>query len=51
MLSAIYVIVMMIVMIGVVKDAIEEGLCSMTTIFIIFVAGVFVVSALIHPKV
>ncbi|XP_071149954.1 chitin synthase chs-2-like [Mytilus edulis] len=49
-LSAIYVIVMMIVMIGVVKDAIEEGLCSMTTIFIIFVAGVFVVSALIHPK-
>ncbi|XP_052079431.1 chitin synthase chs-2-like [Mytilus californianus] len=49
-LSSIYVIVMMIVMIGVVKDAIDEGVCSMTTIFIIFVAGVFVVSALVHPK-
>lgn len=50
-LSCIYVIVMVVVMIGVVRDAILEGLCSTTTIFIIFVAGVFVISAILHPKV
>ncbi|XP_071150228.1 chitin synthase chs-2-like [Mytilus edulis] len=49
-LSCIYVIVMAIVMIGVVRDAIVEGLCSTTTIFIMFVAGVFVISAILHPK-
>ncbi|XP_071150061.1 chitin synthase chs-2-like isoform X2 [Mytilus edulis] len=49
-LSCIYVIVMVVVLIGVVRDAILEGLCSTTTIFIIFVAGVFVVSAILHPK-
>ncbi|XP_052079458.1 chitin synthase chs-2-like [Mytilus californianus] len=49
-LSCIYVIVMVVVMIGVVRDAILEGLCSTTTIFIIFVAGVFVISACLHPK-
>ncbi|VDI68956.1 chitin synthase, partial [Mytilus galloprovincialis] len=49
-LSCIYVIVMVVVMIGVVRDAILEGLCSTTTIFIIFVAGVFVISAILHPK-
>ncbi|VDI05627.1 chitin synthase [Mytilus galloprovincialis] len=49
-LSSIYVIVMMIVLIGVVKEAIDEGLCSITTICILLVPGVFVVSALVHPK-
>ncbi|XP_052079460.1 chitin synthase chs-2-like isoform X2 [Mytilus californianus] len=49
-LSCIYVIVMVVVMIGVVRDAIVEGLCSTTTIFIMFVAGVFVISAILHPK-
>lgn len=42
---------MLIVLIGVIRDAVEEGFCSTTTIFIMFVAGVFVVSALLHPKV
>ncbi|CAC5405894.1 CHS1 [Mytilus coruscus] len=50
LLSCIYVIVMVVVMIGVVRDAILEGLCSTTTIFIMFVAGVFVISAILHPK-
>ncbi|XP_052079428.1 chitin synthase chs-1-like [Mytilus californianus] len=49
-LSSVYVIVMMIVLIGVVKDAIGEGLCSMTTISIIFVAGVLVIVFLVHSK-
>lgn len=50
-LSSIYAIVMVIVMIGVVRDAIQDGLCSMTTIFLLFVASVFVISAILHPKV
>ncbi|XP_071148671.1 chitin synthase chs-2-like [Mytilus edulis] len=49
-LSSIYVIVMIIVLIGVVKEAIDEGLCSITTICVLLVPSVFVVSALVHPK-
>ncbi|XP_076094769.1 chitin synthase chs-2-like isoform X3 [Mytilus galloprovincialis] len=49
-LSGVYVIVMVIVMIGVIRDALNEGLCSITTILLLFVAGVFVISALVHPK-
>lgn len=50
-LSSIYVIVMVVVLIGVIRASVTEGLCSMTTIFLLFVAGVFVIAALIHPKV
>lgn len=50
-LSCIYGIVMMIALVGVVSGAVESGLCSVTTIFIIFVASVFVISAFLHPKV
>ncbi|XP_063417329.1 chitin synthase chs-2-like [Mytilus trossulus] len=49
-LSCIYSIVMAIVLIGVIRDAVNDGLCSVTTIFIMFVAGVFVVSAILHPQ-
>ncbi|XP_063421976.1 chitin synthase chs-2-like [Mytilus trossulus] len=49
-LSGVYVIVMVIVMIGVIRDALNEGLCSVTTILLLFVAGVFVISAFVHPK-
>jgi len=40
-----------VVMIGLVKQAVDNGFCSVTTVFIIFVAGVFVIAAFIHPKV
>ncbi|XP_052079667.1 chitin synthase chs-2-like [Mytilus californianus] len=49
-LSCIYAIVMAIVLLGVIRDAINDGLCSVTTIFIMFVAGVFVISAILHPQ-
>ncbi|XP_076089023.1 chitin synthase chs-1-like [Mytilus galloprovincialis] len=49
-LSCIYGIIMMIALVGVIRDGIESGLCSVTTIFIIFVVGVFVISAILHPK-
>ena len=50
-LSCIYAIVMVIAMIGVVRNAIQDGFCSMTTIFLLFVACVFVISGILHPKV
>ncbi|CAC5365455.1 CHS1 [Mytilus coruscus] len=49
-LSCIYGIVMLIGLIGVVRDAVDIGFCSITTIFIIFETGVFIISAILHPK-
>ena len=42
---------MVIVMIGVIRIALQEGFCSMTTMFLLFVASVFIISAILHPKV
>ena len=50
-LSSVYSIVMMIVLIGIVHNAVLDGLCAMTTIFILFEVGVFVISAVLHPQV
>ena len=50
-LSAVYSIVMVIVFIGIIHKAVQDGLCSMTTIFILFEVGVFVISAVLHPQV
>jgi chitin synthase len=47
--SAVYSIVMIIVLIGIVQNAVQDGLCSMTTIFILFEVGVFVIAAVLHP--
>ncbi|XP_052072424.1 chitin synthase chs-2-like [Mytilus californianus] len=41
---------MIIVLIGVTRDAVNEGWCSITTVFLLFVAGIFVITALLHPK-
>ncbi|XP_063417559.1 chitin synthase chs-2-like [Mytilus trossulus] len=49
-LSAIYSIVMLLVLVGIVKEAAEEEFCSVTTVFLCFVAGVFIISAVLHPK-
>ncbi|XP_052079732.1 chitin synthase chs-2-like isoform X2 [Mytilus californianus] len=49
-LSAIYSIVMLLVLVGITKEAAEEELCSVTTVFLCFVAGVFIISAFLHPK-
>lgn len=42
---------MVIVLIGVIQEAVDEGWCSITAIFLLFVAGVFIVATLLHPKV
>lgn len=49
-LSTAYSLIMMIVIVGLLKQAAEFGLESITTVFLMFVAGVFVISALIHPQ-
>jgi hypothetical protein len=50
-ISTIYSLVMMVVLIGLVKEGVESKFCSVTTVFFCFVAGVFVIAALIHPQV
>ena len=50
-LSTGYSLVMMIVLVGLLINAADNGFCSVTTIFLLFVAGVFVISAFLHPRV
>ena len=50
-LSVLYSVLMMLVLIGLIKLSAENGFCSITTIFICAVVGMFLVTALLHPKV
>lgn len=50
-ISTIYSLVMMVVLIGLVKEGVDSQFCSVTTVFFCFVAGVFVTAAFIHPQV
>ncbi|KAK3593492.1 hypothetical protein CHS0354_037014 [Potamilus streckersoni] len=49
-LSLIYSLVMMIVIVGLLRQAAQFGWCSVTTMFLLFVAGIFVLSAFLHPQ-
>ena len=49
--STIYSLLMMVVLVGLLVEAAGAGLCSVTTLFLLFVAGVFVLSAILHPQV
>lgn len=49
--STIYSLVMLVVLIGLLKEGIESQFCSVTTVFFCFVAGVFILAAIMHPKV
>ena len=49
--STIYSLVMLVVLIGLLIEGIESQLCSVTTVFFCFVAGVFLVTAILHPMV
>lgn len=49
--STIYSLVMLVVLIGLLKEGIESRFCSVTTVFFCFVAGVFIVAAIMHPMV
>lgn len=49
-LSVLYSLVMMLVIVGLVIQVIDEGMCSLTTIFLIFVVGTFFLAAILHPQ-
>ncbi|XP_060570333.1 chitin synthase chs-2-like [Ruditapes philippinarum] len=49
-LSTVYSLVMMLVIVGLLKQAADNGFCSVTTLFLCFVAGVFILAAFIHPQ-
>ncbi|XP_062614047.1 chitin synthase chs-2-like [Saccostrea cucullata] len=49
-LSTLYSLVMLVVLIGLLKEGVEAQFCSVTTVFFCFVAGVFVIAAILHPK-
>lgn len=50
-LSTAYALIMMIVIVGLLKEAVEAKWCSVTTFFLLFVSLSFVISALLHPQV
>ncbi|XP_052081155.1 chitin synthase chs-2-like [Mytilus californianus] len=49
-LSLIYALVMMVVVVGLGLEMKHEGICSPTTIFMIFIVGIFIISAILHPQ-
>ena len=50
LLSIIYALVMMVVLVGLIKQIAENGFCSVSTIFLVTLAGIFIVSAIFHPQ-
>ncbi|XP_076442789.1 chitin synthase chs-2-like [Babylonia areolata] len=49
-LSTLYSLVMMIVLVGLLRQVAESGMCSVTAIFFVGVAGIFCLAALLHPQ-
>ncbi|ESO97576.1 hypothetical protein LOTGIDRAFT_208748 [Lottia gigantea] len=49
-MSTIYSLVMMIVIVGLIKQIVESEFCSVTAIFFLGVVGIFVISAMFHPR-
>lgn len=49
-MSAVYSIVMMAVLVGIILQLSEDGLASPTTIFLIMTAGTFIIAAILHPQ-
>ena len=50
-LSTVYSLVMMVVMVGLLRQATESGMCSVTSILFVAMAGIFVLAAILHPQV
>ncbi|CAG5127298.1 unnamed protein product, partial [Candidula unifasciata] len=48
--SIIYAVLMMIVLVGLIRQIADYGFCSVTTIFFITVVGIFVMAAILHPQ-
>ena len=50
LLTALYAVVMMLVLIGTIIRIQEKGMCSPAAIFLLIVVCVFVISGLLHPR-
>jgi chitin synthase len=50
-LSVLYSLLMMLVMVGLLQQATEFGVCSITTIFVLGVVCIFLLAAFVHPQV
>ncbi|XP_062596475.1 chitin synthase chs-2-like [Saccostrea cucullata] len=48
-ISAIYALMMVVVLFGLIIDAINSGFCSVTSYFFCYVAGTFLLAAIMHP--
>ncbi|XP_041375046.1 chitin synthase chs-2-like [Gigantopelta aegis] len=49
-LSAIYSLLMMLILVGLISQAAEFGYCSVTTIFLTAVIAIFLMAAVLHPQ-
>lgn len=49
-LSMAYSLLMMLVLVGLLRQASEFGFCSITTIFVLGVVSIFLLSAIFHPQ-
>ncbi|CAD5124902.1 unnamed protein product [Dimorphilus gyrociliatus] len=50
LLSAFYALIMLIVLVGIIKQMASEGLCSPSALFFLMVATFFVITGLLHPR-
>ena len=48
--SVIFAILQMLVIVGISQQMSDQGICSPTSIFTLFVIGAFVLAAIIHPQ-
>ena len=49
-MSAIYALVMMLVIVSIAINISYDGICSPSAIFLFMVAGIFIISAILHPQ-
>ena len=50
LLSSIYAVLQMLVIVGIARQMVEDGVCSPSAIFFMFIGGTFILAALIHPQ-
>ena len=49
-LTALYAVLQMIVLIGLIIQMVDQGWCSPTTMFFFYTVGIFLLAALLHPQ-
>lgn len=49
-MAAVYCLIQMLVLVGIIVTMVEKGLCHPTTVFFLFVAGTFILGGILHPQ-